>query len=54
MMWRSLNNKEALLSEPGRNRRECILSCTSPFDALKMIRINQGLYRMCPLGTLVL
>ena len=31
MVWRSLHHKEMLLSEPGRNRRECILTRNSPF-----------------------
>ena len=30
MVWRSLHHKEILLSEPGRNRRECILTRNSP------------------------
>ena len=30
MVWRSLHYKEILLSEPGRKRRECILTRTLP------------------------
>ena len=30
MVWRSLHHKEILLSELGRNRRECILTQNSP------------------------
>ena len=30
MVWRSLHHKEILLSEPGRNRREFILTRNSP------------------------
>ena len=30
MVWCILHHKEILLSEPGRNRRECILSRTPP------------------------
>ena len=30
MVWRSLHHKEILLSEPRRNKRECIYSRTSP------------------------
>ena len=30
MVWRSLHHKAILLSEPGRDRRECIYSWTSP------------------------
>ena len=31
MVSRSLHHKEILLSEPGRNRRECILTLNSPY-----------------------
>ena len=34
MVRRSLHHKEILLSEPGRNRRECSLTRNSPFYAL--------------------
>ena len=32
MVWRSLHHKEILLSEPGRNRREFILTRNSPLN----------------------
>ena len=32
MVWRSLHHKEILLSEPGRNRRKCILTRNSPLS----------------------
>ena len=31
MVWRSLHHKEILFSEPGRNRKECILTRNGPF-----------------------
>ena len=34
MVWRSLHHKEILVSEPGRNRRECILTRNSPFPSI--------------------
>ena len=37
MVWRSLHQKEILLSESGRNRRECISSRTSPFRSWAVI-----------------
>ena len=36
MVWRSLHHKEILLSEPGRNRRECILTRNSPLRKKKL------------------
>ena len=37
MVWRSLHHKDILLSEPGRYRRECIYSRTSPFIKLLLL-----------------
>ena len=53
MVWRSLHHKEILVSEPGRNRRECILTRNSPFILIEIVVLYYGLHFLFTLKTML-